>query len=152
MKVYEPRDLKEQFRDLMLLQDISVIPIMDRAIEKFLKDIKEDPEKYGVSGVSFFQIPHSMDISYNLIGGEEKLTIVIQKMNLSFIREDPNWWMGFKVRIEGSEELCSKIFSDLKEFIGQLNLKALKEEATVILTKGKTYNLNGEMYNFYLDI
>ena len=153
MQIYEPENLKDQFRDLRHLQDISVVPILDRIIERLLEDLKEDPTKYGVSGVrNISQIPHSMDFSCNLIVGKEILTMTMHRLNLSLINEDPNWWMTFKIRLDGNEQLCDKVFSRFREFIGELDSKTLKEEATNILTKGKTYNLNGEMYNFYLDI
>jgi len=151
MLVYEPKNLREQIRELRHLQDFSVIPILDRIVERFVKDLYEDSSKYNASAIRAIQTSEN-NVSFNVIIGKEILTLTIYRTNINSINEDPNWWMRFKIKLNGKEELCSRFIGLFKEFVGQQNFRELKDEATSVLTKGKTYNLNNEMYNFYLDI
>ena len=152
MPDYEARNLKEQFVEIRHLQDFSVIPLLDRIMDKLVIDIKNDPSKYAASSFDIEKSQDDLKIVFKLAVNRKSVKMIFHRTNLDALNENNVWWMTYKMKIEGEEETCKIFLERIKDFIAKQKLNNLKAEAVEKLRKWKTYRLNGEMYNFYLDI
>lgn len=159
MQIYEPKNLKKQFKQLERLSDFVLIPIFDRVINYFLSDLNHDLPKYGVS--DYKQLPKQF-IKYSeglwgLVGDKYHLVVDGKIISMTTFITDINakdydelWWMIYKIVFEGNDEGVNKLFERFKRFVGQQNLDELIKAAEEELQKGKTECLSRDIYDFYL--
>ncbi len=149
MLTYNPKNLKEQFPQLGHLKDSTLFPILDTAVNGWLKQMPDSV----VSDIKIltkhdYSFPYN---SYNCVVNGKIVSINISCCDIDICDEDEFWYMASNVHFSGDEAATTNLFERFREFVERQGLENLVSKSKEELKKGKTYHLSCEMCNFYLE-
>ncbi len=148
MNTYAPKNLKEKFPQLKDLEDSTLSPILEVAINKWLEQIPDSV----VSDIERLpkQDYFSPNDSYNCVVDGKIVQVNVSRRDIDVCDEDESWYMCSRVSFDRDRAGSKALFERFSDFIGRQRLEELVSMSKTKLEKGKTYHLSSEMCDFYL--